>query len=181
MDEPAATITLVNLQMVEPIYFPNGIGVGHVFFDGPAPDGITIGVTSSHPHVMTVDFPTVGLNPGEFHSFTILLTPQALGTTMITVTSANSLQAEVTVKKNPKEQKDGKESKEGFKEGKEGAKDVELQNPTGSNAAGNRDSDEQAGHGRAFIRSDERPALRIPQINPEKSKSADAGHRSRPL
>ena len=180
MDESAATVTLVNLQMVEPIHFPNGIGVGHVFFEGPAPDGITIAVTSSHPHVMTVDFPTVGLNPGEFHSFTILLTPQATGTTMITVTSANSLQAEVRVTKNPKEQKDGKESKEGLKEGKEGAKDVELQNP-GGNAAGNGGGDQQAGHGRSFIRSDERPALRLPHVNADRSKSADAGHRSQPL
>jgi hypothetical protein len=177
MDKP--TVTLVSLDIDTPVVFPDFGGTqGHIKFAGPAPAGLEIAVTSSHPNIISVDSPTFEANPGELESFTIFMTAQAIGTAVITATSENSVQTVVHVQKALKEGKDGKE-KENLKEGKEHGKDVELKNPV--NTDGNSDSGGQQGHGRAFIRSDERPALRLPQVNPDNRKSADAGHPSQPL
>jgi hypothetical protein len=178
MDKP--TVTLVSLDIDTPVVAPDLGGTqGHIKFAGPAPAGLEITVTSSNPNIISVDFANVEANEGETESFTVFMTAQKIGTAVITATSANSVQTEVNVQKANKEGHDTK-GKETLKEGKEHGKDVELKNPD-SNAAGNSDGDAQAGHGRAFIRSDERPALRLPQVNPDNRKGADAGHPSQPL
>jgi hypothetical protein len=187
MVEPAGPFTLVSLEIDQPVLFGGPFASGRVTFSGPAPPGISIALASSDPNILGVD-PTVGAESQANESDFFVLRGQNSGKVVITATFGNSVQAEVTVEKDPKEGKEGKEGKDNSKEGKE-HHGKELEDPraygspamtAGLTAAGNLDSDGQAGNGRAFIRSDERPSLRLP-VNPDKKKSADAGHRRQPL
>jgi len=184
MVERAGPITLVSLEVDEPV-LTGHTAFGHITFSGLVPDGISVEVVSSNPNVLKVENSPVGGDPGTHESFLVLLSPERPGTAVLTATFGNSVQAEVTVEKDPKE---GKEGKEGREKGKEHTgKELEVTRAYGSpamivalTAAGNLDSDGQAGSGRAFIRSDERPALRLP-VNLDKRKSAGAGHPRQPL
>ena len=133
MGDAAAQITLVSIEVDEPVVFPDKGAFGRVTLSGPAPAGLSIAVTSSNPHVLSVDSPTVDGDTGTNQSFLILLTPQALGTAVITATLGNSVQTEVVVTKNPKEGKEGKDHKDTPKD-KEGAKDLEIALSHGSGA-----------------------------------------------
>jgi hypothetical protein len=189
-----AKLTLVGLNIQEPVQ-TGGAAFGTVKLSGPAPAGLTIPVTSSNPNILGVDNSPVGIGEGETESFLIILSPERPGTVVLTAALGNSVQAKVTVEKDPKEGKEGKENSEKGKD--QTGKDLErwlrpdeadrLIRAYGSSAmmavltaAGNVDSEGQTGNGRAFIRSDERPALRLP-VDPDKKRSADAGDRCQPL
>ncbi len=177
--------TLVSVVVDKPVLAggAGGTAFGHVNFSGPAPDGLSIAVVSSNPNILSVDTPTVGADAGVNESFPIILSPQKPGKATITATFGNSVSTEVSVDKDPKEGKEGKEGKDSPKEGKEHGKDLEASSANSAMtailiAAGNLDGDGQAANGRAFIRSDERPAVRL-RVNP--ASSADAGDRRQPL
>ena len=110
MDEPAEPVTLVGLEFDKPILFPGHVGLGNLTLSGPAPPGIAVAIASSNPNIISVDGPLLG-SPGD-EVLPVVLSPQALGTAVITVTLGNSIQVVVTVEKDPKEGKEGKELKE---------------------------------------------------------------------
>ncbi len=71
MDKP--TVTLVSLDIDTPVVFPDFGGTqGHIKFAGPAPAGLEISVTSSHPNIISVDYPTFEANPGDMESDTMM-------------------------------------------------------------------------------------------------------------
>jgi hypothetical protein len=186
MGDAATPFTLVSLTIDGPVLSGGGHGAfGTVKFSAPAPDGISIEVVSSNPDILSVDNSPVGADAGTNESFLILLSPQRPGKVVLTATFGNSVQAEVSVEKDPKEGKEGKEGKDGGKDHKDQGKELEVKmhaygDPAILMAAGNLGSEGQAANGRAFIRSDERPAVRL-RVGPDKKKSADAGDRRQPL